>query len=148
MNRRWFPSARKQGSWGSGAAGTGIRPKVNGVPEVFREVGKGSLWLDTSKFAAPAPAAFGNVGRNVLRGPGLVSLDFSVFRKFPITERVTGEFRMESFNFTNTPHFNNPMWEVHQFTLWSSHERGSGAAAISVRAQDYVLNLAHGGIAA
>ena len=108
MNRRWFPSAGKQGSWGSGAAGTGIRPKVNGVPEVFREVGKGSPWFDTSVFAAPAPAAFGNVGRNVLRGPGLVSLDFSVFRKFPITERVTGEFRMESFNFTNTPHFNNP----------------------------------------
>jgi hypothetical protein len=44
----------------------------------------------------------------VLSGPGFLNLDFSVFRKFPITERHTLEFRMESFNFTNTPHFNNP----------------------------------------
>ncbi len=27
---------------------------------------------------------------------------------FAITERVSGEFRGEFFNFTNTPHFNNP----------------------------------------
>jgi hypothetical protein len=37
-----------------------------------------------------------------------VNLDFSVFRKFRVTERLVGEFRFESFNFTNTPHFNNP----------------------------------------
>ncbi len=37
-----------------------------------------------------------------------MNLDFSLFRKFPLAEQFTIEFRMESFNFTNTPHFNNP----------------------------------------
>ncbi len=90
------------------APGQGNRPDVNGTPEIFHRVGPGQLWFDTSKFSAPPPAAFGNLGRNVLRGPGLVNLDFSLFRKFPITERLTAEFRVESFNFTNTPHFSNP----------------------------------------
>jgi hypothetical protein len=35
-------------------------------------------------------------------------MDFSVFRKFPISERINLEFRAEAFNLTNTPHFNSP----------------------------------------
>ncbi|MEO7144818.1 MAG: hypothetical protein ABI165_15065, partial [Bryobacteraceae bacterium] len=53
-------------------------------------------------------ATYGNVGRNILRGPGFANLDFSIFRRFAITERWTAELRLESFNSTNTPHFNNP----------------------------------------
>jgi hypothetical protein len=71
-------------------------------------VGRGSLWFDTSKFSAPAPNTFGNVGRNILTGPGFVNLDLSVFRRFQMGERVDFEVRVESFNVTNTPHFNNP----------------------------------------
>jgi hypothetical protein len=51
---------------------------------------------------------FGSSGRNVLRGPGYANLDVSLIRSFRITERVTTDFRVDSFNFTNTPHFNNP----------------------------------------
>jgi hypothetical protein len=90
------------------APGNSNRPNISGKPEIYGEVGVGNKWLDTTKFSAPAPNTFGSVGRNVLSGPGFLNLDFSVFRKFPITERHTLEFRMESFNFTNTPHFNNP----------------------------------------
>jgi hypothetical protein len=32
----------------------------------------------------------------------------SVFRIFPITEKVRLQFRGESYNLTNTPHFANP----------------------------------------
>ncbi len=91
------------------APGNSNRPNISGKPEIYRAVGKGALWFDTSKFSAPSPATFGTTGRNILSGPGQVNLDFSVFRKFPIIkERLNGELRMESFNFTNTPHFNNP----------------------------------------
>ena len=48
------------------------------------------------------------MGRNNLDGPGLVDLDLSLFRKFQLGERVKGEFRFESLNFTNTPAFANP----------------------------------------
>jgi len=90
------------------APGNGNRPNVNGNPAIYERVGVGQLWFDTSVFSAPAAATYGNVGRNILRGPGFANLDFSLFRRFPVTERVSSELRVESFNFTNTPHFNNP----------------------------------------
>jgi Carboxypeptidase regulatory-like domain len=90
------------------APGNGNRPNVAGSPEILGGVGRGSLWFDTSKFSAPAPSTFGNVGRNILTGPGFVNLDLSVFRKFQIGEQFAFELRVESFNVTNTPHFNNP----------------------------------------
>src|SRR5207247_1703780 len=68
----------------------------------------GAPWFDTSRFSAPANGIFGNVGRNILTGPDLVNLDFSLFRKIAVGERVTLELRAESFNMSNTPHFNNP----------------------------------------
>jgi len=40
--------------------------------------------------------------------PGLVNLDFGLFKKFPIRERVTLETRFEAANLSNTPHFSNP----------------------------------------
>ncbi len=90
------------------APGNINRPNVNGTPQVFGAIGPGQLYFDTSKFSAPAPNTFGNVGRNVLSGPGLFEVDFSVFRRFRIVERVNLEFRAESFNLTNTPHFDRP----------------------------------------
>ena len=41
-------------------------------------------------------------------GPGIRRWDFSVFKKFPITERISTEFRSEFFNIVNHPNFNAP----------------------------------------
>jgi hypothetical protein len=71
-------------------------------------VGRGRLWFDTSAFQAPPLGRFGNTSFNFLRGPGLVNWDLGVFREFAFTERVRLQFRAESFNFSNTPHFANP----------------------------------------
>ena len=90
------------------APGNSNRPNLNGEPEIFGNVGAGQLWFDTSKFSAPASATYGTAGRNILSGPGFANFDFSAFKRFPITERIASEFRLESFNFTNTPHFSNP----------------------------------------
>jgi len=86
------------------------RPNLTGTFKVLGAVGPGSQWFDTSAgiFTAPAPATYGTMGRNLFSGPSYVNLDFSVFRRFRVTERVAAEFRVESFNFTNTPHFNPP----------------------------------------
>ena len=43
-----------------------------------------------------------------MRGPGVINMDFSLFRRFNITEKFNMEFRMETFNVSNTPHFGNP----------------------------------------
>ena len=65
--------------------------------------GTRTCWFNTSAFAVPATGTFGNFSRDVLRGDGRNSLDLSVFRNFPITERTRIEFRAEAFNVTNSP---------------------------------------------
>jgi len=52
---------------------------------------------------------FGNVGRNVLRGPGQVNMDFSVIKRFPFAETRNIELRAEFFNLFNHPNFANPV---------------------------------------
>ncbi len=51
----------------------------------------------------------GNVGRNCLRGPRQVNVDFSVAKLFPLAESRNFEFRAEFFNLFNHPNFANPI---------------------------------------
>lgn len=54
----------------------------------------------------------GNSGRNALTGPGLVNVDFSVFKNIPIhklTETTSLQFRAEMFNIFNHPNFAPPL---------------------------------------
>src|SRR5262249_1442756 len=71
-------------------------------------VGDDGTWFDTTAFARPTGGRFGTVGRNTMRGPGVVNADLSLFRTFKPVERLNLQFRAESFNLTNTPHFANP----------------------------------------
>jgi hypothetical protein len=83
--------------------------QVKPVVEKIGGIGAGQQFFDPTAFAAPTGVRFGSSGRNLLRGPGVVNLDLGLFRKFPIRERVTLEARIEAANFSNTPHFNNPI---------------------------------------
>lgn len=52
---------------------------------------------------------FGNVGRNVLRGPGQVNVDFSLIKRFSLRESKNIELRAEFFNLFNHVNFANPI---------------------------------------
>jgi len=52
---------------------------------------------------------FGSVGRNVLRGPGQNNVDFSIIKRFPLSESKNVELRAEFFNFFNHVNFANPI---------------------------------------
>jgi hypothetical protein len=65
-------------------------------------------WFNTAAFAPNAKYTFGNAGRDILRAPGLINLDFGAQKAFRITERVNASFRVESFNITNTPALGSP----------------------------------------
>ena len=54
----------------------------------------------------------GTLGRNVLIGPGIRTVDLSLFKNFPITERIKLEFRAEAFNIANHPQFSNPNTDI------------------------------------
>ncbi|HEV2860403.1 MAG TPA: TonB-dependent receptor [Pyrinomonadaceae bacterium] len=62
--------------------------------------------------AGAAGTDFGNVGRNILRGPRQSNLDFSVFKRFPFGEARAVEFRTEFFNLTNHVNFANPISDL------------------------------------
>lgn len=59
--------------------------------------------------AAVRGTDFGNVGRNVLRGPRQFNTDLSVGKRFRIDDAKNIEFRAEFFNLFNTVNFANPI---------------------------------------
>lgn len=73
-------------------------------------------WFDTSlgapgsgaAWGTPAVFTYGNGGRNILRGPGRVNFDYSLFKNFQIREQFRLQFRTEIFNLFNTPQFDLP----------------------------------------
>ena len=65
-------------------------------------------WYDKSCFVSPPAYAFGNTGRNILIGPDLETLDFSLDKDFHIREALGMQFRVESFNLLNHPNFGIP----------------------------------------
>ncbi|MBI3207652.1 MAG: TonB-dependent receptor [Candidatus Solibacter usitatus] len=70
--------------------------------------GRGQSYFDPFAFRAVTDPRFGTAGFNSLRGPGIVNLDMGLFREFGITEKWRVQFRAETFNTSNTPHFANP----------------------------------------
>ncbi len=65
-------------------------------------------YFNPAAFAKPAAGTFGDIGRDLYYGPGFGSADFSVFKKIPIKERVSLEFRAEIFNLLNRTNWANP----------------------------------------
>jgi hypothetical protein len=63
---------------------------------------------NTGAFTIPSALRQGTEARNDIPGFGLTQVDFSVARKFPITERVSVELRADAFNLFNHPNFTNP----------------------------------------
>ncbi len=64
-------------------------------------------WFETSSFRQPAAGFLGTSGRGILRAPGINNWDTGLFKNFALTEKVTFQFRFESFNA-----FNHTQWGV------------------------------------
>ena len=91
------------------------------VPNLVSAPGCGSLinpsnpnqYIKTQCFAVPNPITLrGNLGRNTIVGPGLVNLDFSVFKNNrikKISDMFNVQFRAEFFNVVNHTNFSPPL---------------------------------------
>ncbi len=71
-------------------------------------LGNPNLYFNPNAFLVPPNGTYGNVGRDVLEGPGLNTLDFSLAKRIQIAERVSLQFRGEFFNILNHTNFNAP----------------------------------------
>ena len=54
------------------------------------------------------PTGSGNMGRNLLVGPGFENLDMALYKNTRIRERLTAQFRADTFNLFNHPNFAQP----------------------------------------
>jgi len=97
-----------------------LRPDLLGPVQI---IGDPSQWFTntvcstspcttgTAAFGIPVTGGvthFGNLGRNVLTGPGFSNTDFSVIKNTKLKEKITVQFRAELFDVFNHPNFGQP----------------------------------------
>jgi hypothetical protein len=66
-------------------------------------------WFNQAAFVAQPANTWGSEGRNLLTAPGMWNFDLGLHREFKPRERLTVQFRWESFDFTNTVLPNQPI---------------------------------------
>ena len=86
--------------------------------KVTHGIGAGTHWFDPTVFGQPAGCTanpctaanvgLGNTGRNQFRGPGYIQDNASIFKNFPVFREASLEARVDAFQLSNTPQFNNP----------------------------------------
>jgi hypothetical protein len=86
----------------NGLANT-IRPDVSGPVEISGTVDR---WFDIN--ALTAVARFGNLGRNVIIGPGFSTIDCSVLKNIELGEERRLQLRAEVFDLLNHASFGQP----------------------------------------
>jgi hypothetical protein len=86
---------------------------VGGACTSLINQGNPAHYINTACYSFPNPRTLlGNAGRNSIIGPGLVELDSSVSRSFPLhflTESSQLQFRAEMFNLANRANFEPPV---------------------------------------
>ncbi|SPE21039.1 putative TonB-dependent receptor plug [Candidatus Sulfotelmatomonas gaucii] len=71
-------------------------------------VSKITAWFNPAAFTKNAVGTFGNVPRNILRGPAYEDTDISLFKDFATEHRIHGQFQAEAFNAWNHTNLANP----------------------------------------
>ena len=80
-------------------------PYPDGWTKTYGPAGR---YFNPDAFAAAPQFQFGNLGRNVLRGPGFKNFDIGMFKNFIFNERIRLQYRAEFFNLFNMVNFSNP----------------------------------------
>jgi hypothetical protein len=80
-------------------AGTGLgNQRPDAIGNWQQDGGQRTRWFNPAAFALPSVGTFGNLGRNIVRGPGTNNWDASLQKNFRVTERANVQFRAEFFN--------------------------------------------------
>jgi outer membrane receptor protein involved in Fe transport len=137
---------------GTGRASTGqpFTPQISGANLALGEasrpdrIAKGDVpepsperWFDLSAFPPVPDGAFrfGNSGRNILDGPGLLSINTSLSRNFQLVERARLQFRWEIFNLFNRANYGMPNVNV------NAPNGGTITSARDARLMQFALRL-------
>lgn len=90
-------------------------------------------WFDPTAFVLPPAGFYGNAGRNILLGPGLVNFDVSLQKNtpLPIGEGTELQFHANFFNLLNRANFANPRVDLSQVLNAATRAYIPGAGRIT-----------------
>ncbi|HXG68625.1 MAG TPA: TonB-dependent receptor [Blastocatellia bacterium] len=94
-----------------GTATSGLAQRPDLAPGRNSEnivLGRPERYFDPTAFVLPEAGTYGNVGRNILEGPGLVTVDMGITKNTTLTERLRMQIRVEAFNLLNRANFALP----------------------------------------
>ncbi len=86
----------------------------SGTQTILGTSGRQYQWLSNAAvngvqpFTVAPVGTYGNEHRDAFYGPNFKTIDFSLMKRTPITEKVMSEFRAEVFNIFNFNNFANP----------------------------------------
>jgi hypothetical protein len=132
-----FPLTIKMSGDPSGTLARSFRANVIGTPDDPHQIGPGELFLDPTAYAVPGAFTFGNAGVGIVNGPGMIRFDFSLGKRFYITEHKYFEFRGEAFNLTNTPIFSSPVSQTITSPLFGQIQSSQGERNVQLAGKFY-----------
>jgi hypothetical protein len=94
-----------------------------------------TTWVNPKAFAAPPAYTYGNVGRNSVYGPSLVSMDLAIARDFTVAEKAHFQARAEFFNALNHTNLGTPNRFVNTSSFGSITEVSTPGREIQLSAR-------------
>jgi len=94
----------------SGPVQIGFSPATNGSATSVTHIQNPTVFVNQGN-------AFGNLGRNVIIGPGFSNLDFALVKNTKILEGLTWQVRMDAFDLLNQVNFAQPVSTVGSSTF-------------------------------
>ena len=92
---------------GDGSNDNAARPNLIGDPNSGGPR-TAEQWYNLAAFASPTVGFRGTAGRNIVQGPNFRTVDLSLNKSFPLTEKLRLQFRAEAFNLLNRTNFDLP----------------------------------------
>jgi len=100
-------------------------------------------WFNPAAFVLPAAGTWGDLGRNIGRGPGYYEIDTALQKRFRLNEHFGLNVRAEAFNLFNHPIFDNPsgkpvFWWLRADHLNPQYRRGGHGDPAACRICDAI----------
>ena len=89
----------------TGPVQTGFSPASNGNATFVQYIQNTSVFFDQG-------SAFGNLGRNVVIGPGFTNVDVALIKQTRFREKIRLEIRADAFDVLNHANFGQPVVTV------------------------------------
>ena len=105
------------------------------------DTGANVKYFDPCAFTAPEAGRIGTAGRNLLLGPDLRNINFTLSKSFQLGERTRLQFRSEFFNLFNRAQLRNPQARVFRNRRGVDRRAGTITQTLDNSAREIQLGL-------